>query len=95
MSCSCELRVALIVRVKSCELHLISELQVERKLRIGNSKVRVGPKLRIAYFLLKEMSLSPNKTFFEVAIQFTSLWCELATRILNVSTSGVADGGYL
>ena len=64
-----ELRVALIVRVKSCELHLICELRVELKLRVGNSKVRFGPKLRTAYFLFKECDfnrLDGNiSTFFD------------------------------
>ena len=58
---SCELLVALIVQVTSCELHSLCELRVERKVRVGNSKVRVETKSASCLFSFVERPCSSNK----------------------------------
>ena len=61
---SYKLRVALIVRVTSGDLHLICELRVEQKLLVGNSKVRVENKLESCLISFKRICLPPIKRFF-------------------------------
>ena len=58
---SYELRVAFIVRVTSCELHFLCELRVERKVRVGNSKVQVETKSASCLFSFVERPFSSNK----------------------------------
>ena len=74
-SCKCELRVAYVLRVTSYELHLLCELRVvictcyascqlrvERKVRVGNSRVRVETKSATCLFSFVERPFSSNKT---------------------------------
>ena len=57
----CELRVA---PTANCELHSLCELRVERKLRVGNSKVRVETKIASCLFSFEKKAFSPNKEVF-------------------------------
>ena len=70
----CELRVAYVLRVASYELHLLCELRVasctyyascelpvERKVRVGNSKVQVETKSASCLFSFVERPFSSNK----------------------------------
>ena len=61
---SYELQVALIVRVTSCELHFLCELRVERKVRVGNSKVRVETESASCLFSFVKRPFSSNKKVF-------------------------------
>ena len=63
----CELRVALIMRVASCELNESCELETQ--------KCKLKPKLRVFCFPLKKGLFRQIKRYSKVAIQFaTFLW---------------------
>ena len=69
------MQVASCIYFASYELHLLSELRVECKLRVGNTKVRVETKIASCLFSFERRPFSSNKRYSKVAIQFaTFLW---------------------
>ena len=69
-----ELRVALIVGVASCPYNASCELRVERKLRVGNSKLRVETKIASCLFSFEKGLFRQIKRYSEVAIQFATFF---------------------
>ena len=57
----CELRVTSCTYCASCTYYASCELRVERKVRVGNSKVQVEPKSASCLFSFVERPFSPNK----------------------------------
>ena len=69
-SCELQMRVVYILRVTSCtycasyELHLLCELRVKSKLRVGNSKMRVETKIASCLFSFEKRPFSPSNKVF-------------------------------